>query len=142
MRSHLTLPPLPSCHLPYPLTLLSFSGLTLKTTAPCAAVSGSKHAGDAFDLRLMVVRYKCTTLNYLAYGEGERGSTTKPHKTLIHPFIYSPSLPSHFQYQIFIPMVNKVMLKHRINHQRYDILICRIVKVRPPQYIHVFLKPH
>lgn len=34
------------------------------------------------------------------------------------------------QYQIFIPMVNKVMLKHRVNHQRYDILICRIVKVR------------
>ena len=33
------------------------------------------------------------------------------------------------QYQIFIPMVNKVMLKHRVNHQRYDILICRIVKV-------------
>ncbi|PWA15650.1 hypothetical protein CCH79_00020178, partial [Gambusia affinis] len=32
------------------------------------------------------------------------------------------------KYQIFIPMVNKVMLKHRINHQRYDILICRIVK--------------
>lgn len=28
-------------------------------------------------------------------------------------------------------MVNKVMLKHRINHQRYDILICRIVKVSP-----------
>lgn len=27
-------------------------------------------------------------------------------------------------------MVNKVMLKHRINHQRYDMLICRIVKVR------------
>lgn len=26
-------------------------------------------------------------------------------------------------------MVNKVMLKHRINHQRYDVLICRIVKV-------------
>uniref|UniRef100_A0A8C5B3T0 Serine/threonine-protein kinase TOR n=1 Tax=Gadus morhua TaxID=8049 RepID=A0A8C5B3T0_GADMO len=32
------------------------------------------------------------------------------------------------KYQIFIPMVNKVMLKHRVNHQRYDILICRIVK--------------
>ncbi|TWW56298.1 Serine/threonine-protein kinase mTOR, partial [Takifugu flavidus] len=32
------------------------------------------------------------------------------------------------KYQIFIPMVNKVMLKHRINHQRYDMLICRIVK--------------
>ncbi|RXN12610.1 serine threonine- kinase mTOR [Labeo rohita] len=32
------------------------------------------------------------------------------------------------KYQIFIPMVNKVMLKHRINHQRYDVLICRIVK--------------
>lgn len=38
----------------------------------------------------------------------------------------------YFQYQIFIPMVNKVMLKHRINHQRYDVLICRIVKVSPP----------
>lgn len=34
------------------------------------------------------------------------------------------------QYQIFIPMVNKVMQKHRISHQRYDVLICRIVKVR------------
>lgn len=43
----------------------------------------------------------------------------------------------YFQYQIFIPMVNKVMLKHRINHQRYDVLICRIVKVSPPQYIKV-----
>lgn len=30
-------------------------------------------------------------------------------------------------------MVNKVMLKHRINHQRYDILICRIVKVSNSQ---------
>lgn len=29
-------------------------------------------------------------------------------------------------------MVNKVMLKHRINHQRYDVLICRIVKVSLP----------
>ena len=33
------------------------------------------------------------------------------------------------QYQIFIPMVNKVLVRHRINHQRYDVLICRIVKV-------------
>ncbi|MGH0162634.1 UNVERIFIED_CONTAM: hypothetical protein FKN15_004387 [Acipenser sinensis] len=32
------------------------------------------------------------------------------------------------KYQIFIPMVNKVMQKHRISHQRYDVLICRIVK--------------
>uniref|UniRef100_A0A4W3GLM4 Serine/threonine-protein kinase TOR n=1 Tax=Callorhinchus milii TaxID=7868 RepID=A0A4W3GLM4_CALMI len=32
------------------------------------------------------------------------------------------------KYQIFIPMVNKVMIRHRINHQRYDVLICRIVK--------------
>ncbi|KTF87850.1 hypothetical protein cypCar_00037849 [Cyprinus carpio] len=30
----------------------------------------------------------------------------------------------YFVYQIFIPMVNKVMLKHRINHQRFDVLIC------------------
>lgn len=26
-------------------------------------------------------------------------------------------------------MVNKVLVRHRINHQRYDVLICRIVKV-------------
>ncbi|KAL7976198.1 hypothetical protein Chor_008295 [Crotalus horridus] len=32
------------------------------------------------------------------------------------------------KYQIFIPMVNKVLMRHRINHQRYDVLICRIVK--------------
>lgn len=38
------------------------------------------------------LRYKCRTLNYWAYGEGERGSKTKSHKTLKHPFIYSPSL--------------------------------------------------
>lgn len=36
---------------------------------------------------------------------------------------------SLLQYQIFIPMVNKVLVRHRINHQRYDVLICRIVKV-------------
>ncbi|KAG1660885.1 Serine/threonine-protein kinase mTOR [Nymphon striatum] len=32
------------------------------------------------------------------------------------------------KYQIFIPMVNKVMQKHRITHQRYDLLITRIIK--------------
>ncbi|XP_028613619.1 serine/threonine-protein kinase mTOR [Grammomys surdaster] len=32
------------------------------------------------------------------------------------------------KYQIFIPMVNKVLVRHRISHQRYDVLICRIVK--------------
>ncbi|XP_059807691.1 serine/threonine-protein kinase mTOR isoform X1 [Hypanus sabinus] len=32
------------------------------------------------------------------------------------------------KYQIFIPMVNKMMMRHRINHQRYDVLVCRIVK--------------
>lgn len=46
----------------------------------------------------------------------------------------------YFQYQIFIPMVNKVMLKHRINHQRYDVLICRIVKVSPPPIHQGYLK--
>ncbi|KAG7259353.1 hypothetical protein CRUP_032803 [Coryphaenoides rupestris] len=39
------------------------------------------------------------------------------------------------KYQIFIPMVNKVMLKHRVNHQRYDILICRIVKAPLNTYL-------
>ncbi|GFS99114.1 hypothetical protein TNCV_822401 [Trichonephila clavipes] len=32
------------------------------------------------------------------------------------------------KYQIFIPMVHKVLTKHRINHQRYDVLISRIIK--------------
>ncbi|XP_063292058.1 serine/threonine-protein kinase mTOR [Pelobates fuscus] len=32
------------------------------------------------------------------------------------------------KYQIFIPMVNKVLLRHRIMHQRYEILTCRILK--------------
>ncbi|XP_077998557.1 serine/threonine-protein kinase mTOR-like [Glandiceps talaboti] len=32
------------------------------------------------------------------------------------------------KYQIFIPMVNKVLSRHRINHQRYDMLLCRIVQ--------------
>ncbi|GIX92206.1 hypothetical protein CEXT_19061, partial [Caerostris extrusa] len=32
------------------------------------------------------------------------------------------------RYQIFIPMVHKVLTKHRINHQRYDVLISRIIK--------------
>ncbi|CAJ0932770.1 unnamed protein product [Ranitomeya imitator] len=32
------------------------------------------------------------------------------------------------KYQIFIPMVNKVLLKHRILHQRYEVLTCRILK--------------
>lgn len=32
------------------------------------------------------------------------------------------------KYQIFIPMVNKVLLRHRILHQRYEVLTCRILK--------------
>ncbi|KAM5132577.1 serine/threonine-protein kinase mTOR [Mantella aurantiaca] len=32
------------------------------------------------------------------------------------------------KYQIFIPMVNKVLVKHRILHQRYEVLTCRILK--------------
>ncbi|KAG8190056.1 hypothetical protein JTE90_023028 [Oedothorax gibbosus] len=32
------------------------------------------------------------------------------------------------KYQIFIPMVHKVLTKHKINHQRYDVLISRIIK--------------
>ena len=35
------------------------------------------------------------------------------------------------KYEIFIPMVNKVIHKHRIQHQRYDILLCKIVRVSP-----------
>lgn len=59
-------------------------------------------------------------------------------KHLCHLPVYSP------QYQIFIPMVNKVMLKHRVNHQRYDVLICRIVKVSvlPPRAYASNVKKH
>ncbi|KAH3893902.1 hypothetical protein DPMN_018054 [Dreissena polymorpha] len=32
------------------------------------------------------------------------------------------------KFLIFIPMVNKITLKHKINHQRYNILMCRILK--------------
>lgn len=71
----------------------------------------------------MKVRNKCKTPSYLLYGEGKAVSRHT------YTLIFILPLSSYFQYQIFIPMVNKVMLKHRINHQRYDILICRIVKV-------------
>jgi len=33
------------------------------------------------------------------------------------------------KYEIFIPMVNRVLARHRIKHQRYEVLLCRIVKV-------------
>ena len=33
------------------------------------------------------------------------------------------------KYQIFIPMVNKTLNKHKISHKRYDVLMCRIIKV-------------
>lgn len=32
------------------------------------------------------------------------------------------------KFEIFVPMVHKVMLKHKITHQRYDILTCQIIK--------------
>ncbi|XP_032242839.2 serine/threonine-protein kinase mTOR [Nematostella vectensis] len=32
------------------------------------------------------------------------------------------------RYSTFIPTVNKVLIKHKIQHQRYDVLICKIVK--------------
>lgn len=34
------------------------------------------------------------------------------------------------KYHFFIPAVDKILRKHNIKHQRYDILICRIIKVR------------
>ena len=33
------------------------------------------------------------------------------------------------RYEIFIPMVNKVLLKHKVGHRRYDILLCNITQV-------------
>lgn len=33
------------------------------------------------------------------------------------------------KYQIFIPLVQKVLVKHKINHQRYETLSCKIVMV-------------
>lgn len=67
MRSHLPLLLFLNFFLPYPSTLVSFSGLT---TSPCAATSGNKCEEEAFDLRHTVVRYKCRIVNYLACGEG------------------------------------------------------------------------
>ena len=34
-------------------------------------------------------------------------------------------------YAIFIPMINKVLVKNRIMHQRYDLLVSRLVKNEP-----------
>ncbi|XP_064642053.1 serine/threonine-protein kinase mTOR-like isoform X1 [Lineus longissimus] len=33
------------------------------------------------------------------------------------------------KYQIFIPMVNKVLTKHKVSHQQYDLLLGRILKL-------------
>lgn len=43
------------------------------------------------------------------------------------------------KYQIFIPMVQKVLATHRISHQRYDVLISRIIKVRASSFFFFFL---
>ncbi|XP_071805479.1 serine/threonine-protein kinase mTOR-like isoform X2 [Asterias amurensis] len=32
------------------------------------------------------------------------------------------------KYQIFVPMVNKVLVKHRISHQKYETLVLKIIK--------------
>lgn len=32
-------------------------------------------------------------------------------------------------YTIFIPMVNRVVQKHKISHDKYDVLLCKIIKV-------------
>ena len=34
------------------------------------------------------------------------------------------------KFLIFVPMTNKIITKRRILHQRYNILMCRILKVR------------
>ena len=34
------------------------------------------------------------------------------------------------KYVIFVPLVRKVLVKHRITHQRYDILYARVMQVR------------
>jgi phosphatidylinositol kinase/protein kinase (PI-3 family) len=41
------------------------------------------------------------------------------------------------KYQIFIPMVNKVLTKHKVSHQRYDLLLGRILKVDILFVLHV-----
>ncbi|XP_015233310.1 PREDICTED: serine/threonine-protein kinase mTOR [Cyprinodon variegatus] len=96
---------------------------------------------DASDVPLQARKVALETLDRLT----ESLDFTDYASRIIHPIVRTldstPELRSTamdtlsslvFQlgkkYQIFIPMVNKVMLKHRINHQRYDILICRIVK--------------
>lgn len=34
------------------------------------------------------------------------------------------------KYQIFIPMVRRVLTRHKINHQRYEVLETRVIQVR------------
>lgn len=89
MRSHLLLPLLPSISPPLSLNpaIVFWPNLSHVQPSLAANVHGELLISDPCWLR-----YKCRTLNYWAYGEGERGSKTKSHKTLKHPFIYSPSL--------------------------------------------------
>lgn len=44
------------------------------------------------------------------------------------------------KFSIFVPMVNKVVTKHKIVHQRYSILMCRIIKVKHTHTHINFLK--
>lgn len=109
-------------------TLLWFSGLTSEAAAHMQ--------GGSFWSETRVVRDKCRILSYLASGVGKEAARLNHGN---HTYSLLLTLLPH-QYQIFIPMVNKVMLKHRINHQRYDILICRIVKVRTQPNLSRFSK--
>ena len=41
------------------------------------------------------------------------------------------------KYQIFIPMVNKVLTRHRVSHQGYDKLLSKIIKVRETRVLRL-----
>ena len=81
---------------------------------------------------------------------------------ILHPLVraldkYTEQIESHamnclcaivFQlgkkFLIFIPMVNRVVLKHKIQHDRYETLVKKIYKVGDRLIINIFglLPPH
>lgn len=96
---------------------------------------------DSHDTPIIVQRLALETIDHLS----ETLDLTEYASRIIHPLVRTldntPDLRSVCmdtlcalvlqlgkKYQIFIPMVCKIITKHKIVHQRYDVLTCRIIK--------------
>uniref|UniRef100_UPI00358FB62C serine/threonine-protein kinase mTOR-like n=1 Tax=Myxine glutinosa TaxID=7769 RepID=UPI00358FB62C len=99
---------------------------------------------DSSDIRTSVRRTALETLDCLSHSLDFTDFASR----LIHPavrtldsdpelrtptadLLTSLALQLGKKYQIFIPMVSKVMTKHRITHTPYENLVCRILKGSP-----------